>query len=164
MAERLTIIHLEMTDPGQLNRRPPPEGLSVQVVGEPLPALNRFFYQEVGGPWRWQQRLVWSDQQWADYVCRDELVTIVGYYEGTPVGFCELEAQLGGNVEIRYFGLLPQFIGRRFGGALLTAGVETAWAIEGTQRVWVHTCTLDHPAALSNYKARGFRVFKEEQV
>ena len=163
MTDPVTIIHLEMTDPDQLNGRPAPEGLSIQVVGEPLPALNRFFYQEVGREWNWSQRLAWSDQQWADYVCRDELVTIVGYHKGTPVGFCELEAQPGGNVEIRYFGLLPQFLGRRFGGALLTAGIQAAWAIRGTKRVWVHTCTKDHPAALSNYQARGFRVFKEER-
>lgn len=66
----------------------------------------------------------------------------------------------GENVEIAYFGLLPQFIGKGFGGHLLTRAVEQAWAM-GARRVWVHTCTLDGPAALANYQARGFRIYKE---
>ena len=77
---------------------------------------------------------------------------------GTPAGYFELETQAGGNAEIAYFDLLPQFIGRGLGGALLTATVERAWAI-GASRVWVHTCSLDHPNALPGYQARGFRVF-----
>jgi len=82
----------------------------------------------------------------------------VAYVSGTPAGYFELEMQAGGNVEIVYFGLLPQFIGRGLGGALLTATVERAWAL-GAHRVWVHTCSLDHPNALPGYQARGFRVF-----
>jgi N-acetylglutamate synthase-like GNAT family acetyltransferase len=65
------------------------------------------------------------------------------------------------SVEIAYFGLLPQFIGQGIGGHLLTHAIEKAWQMQA-QRVWVYTCTLDHLGALSNYIARGFRVFKQE--
>ena len=64
-------------------------------------------------------------------------------------------------MEIAYFGLLPQFVGRGLGGALLTATIERAWQLK-PRRVWVHTCTLDHPSALANYQARGFRIYKHE--
>ena len=103
----------------------------------------------------------WSYQQWLDYLDRPELETWVGYVEGTPAGYFELERQPENQVEIAYFGLLPQFIGNGLGGRLLTCSVERAWKM-GAARVWVHTCTLDGPAALSNYRARGFRIFKEE--
>jgi GNAT superfamily N-acetyltransferase len=63
-------------------------------------------------------------------------------------------------VEIAYFGLAPKFIGRGFGGYLLSQAIKSAWKMKGTQRAWVHTCTLDHPGALRNYKARGMEVYR----
>jgi GNAT superfamily N-acetyltransferase len=86
----------------------------------------------------------------------------VAYFSGTPAGYFELEKDKG-NVEIAYFGLLPQFIGQGIGGYLLTRAVEQAWQMSA-ERVWVHTYTLDHPNALSNYQARGFRIFKQESA
>mgnify|MGYP001605807776 FL=1 len=65
-------------------------------------------------------------------------------------------------MEIAYFGLAEDFIGRGFGGYLLTRAIESAWAWEGTRRVWVHTCTLDHPSALNNYMSRGMQIYKKE--
>lgn len=163
MTEPATITYLEMTSPDQLaGKYLPADELDVRRVEEPLPALNRFFYEQVGGPWGWKQRLVWKDKQWADYVCRDEMRTYVGYHKGTPVGYFELDKQ-GDDVEIVYFGLLPQFISRGFGGPLLTRAVETAWAWTA-QRVWVHTSAKDHPAALSNYQARGFQIFDQQHL
>jgi GNAT superfamily N-acetyltransferase len=105
--------------------------------------------------------LPWTYQQWLAYLDRPELQTWVGYVSGTPAGYFELEAQAEGNVEIAYFGLLPRFVGQGLGGALLTAAVEKAWEMKAA-RVWLHTCTLDHPAALTNYQRRGFSLFREE--
>jgi GNAT superfamily N-acetyltransferase len=84
----------------------------------------------------------------------------VAYFSGTPAVYFELEKN-NDNVEIAYFGLLPQFIGRGIGGYLLTRAVEQAWQMSA-ERVWIHTCSLDHPGALSNYQARGFRLLKQE--
>jgi ribosomal protein S18 acetylase RimI-like enzyme len=127
----------------------------------PCPPLNRFLYTTVGGDWSWTDRLPWSYDDWQKYLDRPELETWVGYVAGTPAGYFELEKQPGDNVEIAYFGLLPQFIGKGFGGRLLTEAIQRAWAM-GAVRVWVHTCTLDGPMALRNYQARGFRLYKEE--
>jgi len=155
-------FHLEMTEPGAL--RPVllgGTGLDVQRAEIPSPELSRFFYTAVGGDWHWVDRLGWTFERWMQWLDRPEVETWIGSVSGTPAGYFELEAQPGGSVEIAYFGLLPRFTGRGLGGALLTVAVERAWA-RGARRVWVHTCTLDHPGALQNYRARGFRIFKEE--
>ena len=95
----------------------------------------------------------WSDQRWRDYVERPNLETWLGYLDDEPVGYFELEDEPDSGVEIAYFGLLPAFIGRGLGGALLTDAARRAWQ-SGPTRVWLHTCTLDHPQALANYLAR----------
>jgi GNAT superfamily N-acetyltransferase len=97
----------------------------------------------------------------------------VAWLRGTPAGYGQIEAQPGGQVEISCLGLLPSFIGRGIGGHLLAEVLQRAWSLadrwpdrEPTQRVWVHTCSLDGKAALPNYKARGMRPYdtKTESV
>lgn len=123
--------------------------------------FNRFMYCTVGAPWAWNDKRSWSDAQWREYVETDRLRTYGAYYDGSPAGYFELHQGDAGDIEIAYFGLLPAFIGRGLGGALLTSTLEEAWK-PGPPRVWVHTCTLDHPAALANYLARGMIVYKTE--
>ena len=125
----------------------------------PLPALNRFFYQEVGKLWQWTDRLNWSEEEWRNWVERENVQTWMLHLRGTPAGYFELNDQ-DGDVEIAYFGLLPQFLGKGLGGGFLTAAVEKAWEM-GAVRVWVHTCSFDHPNALKNYQARGFQIYHE---
>jgi GNAT superfamily N-acetyltransferase len=129
----------------------------------PFPALNRFLYTEVGRDYYWTDRLVWDDARWWAWVNRPEQQTWIGYVQGTPAGYFELEAQEGGTVELAYFGLLSPFIGQGLGGALLTEAIRQAWAFaphQPCQRVCVDTCTLDHPSALGNYQARGFQIYR----
>lgn len=162
MQTTVTTWHLEMTDPAMLRPARVPEGdIAIRQAEVPCPELNRFLYTAVGGDWYWTDRLCWTYARWLEYVARPELETWVAYCAGTPAGYLELEAQAGGSVEIVYFGVLPIFIGRGIGGHLLTQGVQRAFA-QGARRVWLHTCTLDHPRARANYEARGFRLFKEE--
>ena len=164
MQTEVTTYHLEMLSPSDLTRvTPPVDGFEVRRAEIPCPELNRFLYTSVGGNWYWTDRLVWSYSQWLEYLNRPELETWVGYLSGTTAGYFELEKQKDQNIEIAYFGLLPSFIGKKLGGALLTVAVERAWEL-GASRVWVHTCTLDGPFALRNYQARGFRQFKEERA
>ncbi|MDX1681831.1 MAG: GNAT family N-acetyltransferase [Phycisphaeraceae bacterium] len=158
-----TIYHLEMIDREAFSPQPAPVGFEVTAVDPPDPDFNRRFYREVGEAWQWTDRREWSDDQWHDYVYRDALKTWVGRQAGEPAGYFELESQADGDVEIVYFGLLPAFIGRGLGGPLLSAAVESAWNLPDTRRVWVHTCTDDHPHALENYRRRGFEVFKIEE-
>lgn len=162
----ITVVtwYLEMTDPAQLRPRRVNRGdMVLGRVDPPMPVLNRFFYTAVGGDWYWSDRLPWSLARWSEWLCRPELETWVLSVAGVPAGYFELEQQAGGSVEIAYFGLLPAFIGRKLGGHLLTAAIERSWQM-GARRVWVHTCSLDHPAALPNYLASGLVVFKEERA
>ena len=162
MLTPVTTYYLEMTDRAQLR----PKGssrtdLEFQRVEPPDPSINCIFYQEVGRAWQWRDRLPWTAEQWKGYVERLELQTWIARVGGTAAGYAELELQADRNVEIVYFGLLPAFLGQGLGGHFLTETVERAWGL-AADRVWVHTCSLDHPAALANYLARGFRQFREE--
>jgi ribosomal protein S18 acetylase RimI-like enzyme len=163
MRSLVTTFYLEMTDAAQLRRpRHAVAGFEVRRITVACPELNRFFYTAVGGDWYWIDRLPWSYDQWLAIIGRPGYETWVAYSEGTPAGYFELDDRPTTGVEITYFGLLPQFVGRGLGGHLLTAAIERAWQ-RRPPRVWVHTCTLDHPSALANYQARGFRLYKEEQ-
>lgn len=163
-AASVTTWHLEMLAPEQLVSARAPEPPPLVMRAElPCPELNRFLYQTVGAAWSWTDRLPWTIEQWRAYVDRPELETWVAYLSGTPAGYVELETQdSGASVEIAYFGLLPAFVGRGLGGHLLTVATQRAWQLGARRRVWVHTCSLDAPHALTNYQKRGFRVFKTE--
>ncbi len=153
--------YLQMLDPNQLAPSRETE-LVVTEAETPLPELNRFLYYAVGYRWFWMERRDWSYATWQTYLENERLHTWVGYVRGTPAGYYELEQQ-GTDVEIRSFGLLPQFVGRGLGGDLLTRAVRTAWSMPAT-RVWLHTCSLDSPQGLNNYLSRGFHVYKTESV
>ncbi len=162
MSVDVTTYYLEMRSPDELR----PSRTTRSDVGfvriEPaMPELNRFFYTAVGGAWYWTDRLPWTYQQWFDYLRRPELETWMLTVSGVPAGYAELEWQAGGDVEVAYFGLLPSYIGQGLGGHLLTLAVERVWE-RGAGRVWLHTCTLDHPNALAHYQARGFRLYRQE--
>jgi len=106
---------------------------------------------------------VWSDEQWKEYGLAPELRTFAASYEHSLAGYYELRRDDGGGIEIAYFGLLPEFIGRGLGGPLLTSAIEEAWRTSpSVNRVWVHTCNLDHPGALANYQARGMVIYRQE--
>lgn len=158
----VTTWYLELRSPEALQRAraPRPEPLFMRAE-QPLPMLNRFLYTAVGGHWYWRDRLPWTYARWMQWLDRPELQTWVLYDHGTPAGYVELEKQAGDDVEIAYFGLMRECLGRGLGGHLLTLAIDRAWDF-GASRVWVHTCSLDGPAALANYQARGMQVYRQE--
>ena len=158
----VTIYYLEMNSPEDLCPKPEPEGLTIVETRIKDYRFNRFLYQLVGEQWQWTDMLSLNDKQWQSYAESDDLRTWVAYSEGAVAGYYELNRQSGGNIEIAYFGLSPKFIGKGFGGYLLSHAINSAWQWGDTRRVWVHTCTLDHASALANYKARGFKCYKQE--
>ena len=159
-AVEVTTWYLEMTAPSQLAPAPAPDPqLAVRQVELPSPELSRALYTGVGSDWYWTDRLTWSRQRWHERLARPQVETWVGWVRGAPVGYAELERDRDA-VELASFGLLPAFIGRGLGTRLLDAAVRRAWALE-PRRVWLHTCSLDGPAALPTYRARGFTVYDE---
>lgn len=156
----ITVYYLEMHAPEELRAQEDSRGLQVAECEVKQYPLNRFLYQFVGEAWDWKDRLIWSDQQWQAYAESAQLRTWLATSQGSPAGYYELQRQDGDQVEIKYFGLAPAFIGRGYGSYLLTHAIRSAWDWGGTRRVWVHTCSLDHPSALANYKARGLSLYK----
>jgi GNAT superfamily N-acetyltransferase len=127
------------------------------------PGLYRQVYLSVGGDYHWTDRAAWTDADIASHVNRPDIDVWTARVAGGLAGFFELrQVPADDSMEIAYFGLLPAHTGRGLGGHLLTIAVRTAWAL-GASRVWVHTCTLDHPAALPNYLRRGFVATKVEE-
>jgi GNAT superfamily N-acetyltransferase len=164
---RVTRTYLQMLSPDALRSRP--EGTHAddaharfeRVLECPV-SFYRYLYAEVGRRHHWVDRLTWSDEQIAARL-EDPRVSIwVIYVDGAPAGYTELERHADESMEIAYFGLLPEFLRRGLGKLMLTAAVDRAWE-QGVSRVWLHTCTLDDPAAMPNYIKRGFTPYKEEQ-
>ncbi|MFT7684922.1 MAG: GNAT superfamily N-acetyltransferase [Candidatus Azotimanducaceae bacterium] len=140
------------------------DSYKLEKISHHLPELNRFLYLSVGAPWCWYERLTWTYADWCKHLEDPSIQTWVAYKDGLPIGYFELCLQRElQEVEITYFGLLPFAIGKGFGKMLLEDAIAIAWKLGG-KRVWLHTCTLDHPKALSNYLARGFQIFKEEKT
>jgi GNAT superfamily N-acetyltransferase len=163
---RVRTTYLEMGTPAALKPSGRlPEDVRLVKVDPPSPELNRFLYVAVGDRWHWRDRLAWTRTRWMEWLERTDVETWVAYRGDAPAGYFELEAQEGGNVEIAYFGILPGFEGQGLGGYLVTEAARRAFAMRpGVGRVWLHTCTLDHPGALPNYLTRGFAIFREEEA
>ncbi len=163
MNVEMTVYYLEMNNRNEFTpSTKTDDDFYSKKIDVHCPEINKMFYMAVGSHWDWIDKLEWTEEQWNHYGTGPELETWIGYYKNTPVGYFELELQKEGNVEIVYFGLLKQFIGKGLGGQFLTHAIERAWNT-GAKRVWLHTCNLDHPAALENYIARGFKLFKTEK-
>lgn len=158
----ITIYYLEMRSPDDLKGKEKPTGLEVVEAEVKEYSFNRYLYQLVGQAWRWNDKLSLSIDDWKHYAENENLRTWVAYTKGSIAGYYELQKQKDDNVELAYFGLAPKFIGKGFGGYLLTHAIKSAWAWGDTRRVWVHTCTLDHDSALPNYQARGMKIYKTE--
>lgn len=150
------VTDMEMTDRAMLRAsdREPAVVPTLMVAERPAPDLSRWFYSTVGRDWHWVDRLVWTDEQWMAWVDRPEHHLVSAWVDGAPAGYFELEQQ-GASVELAYFGLMPAFIGQGIGGWMLAEALQRAWAVPGTERVWLHTCSLDGPNAVANYQARG---------
>ena len=161
---RTTYLELAAEAPLQPPARDRPDYELRQAVAV-SPEFSRFLYTSVGWRWSWNRRLPWSQAVWQEYLSSAYLETWVAYLDGVPAGYFELRVEppdSGDGAEIVQFGLLPAFVGRALGGHLLCDAVARG-RVAGTGRVWLHTCTEDHPHALVNYRARGFVPFKVEE-
>ena len=126
--------------------------------------LNKFFYKNIGENHMWVDRLTWTDNQWTDYVSNKDVKTYIFKYKNDLVGYFELIFHVKKNeVEIAYFGILKEYQNKKLGSYLLSEAIKKSF-LKNVDRVWVHTCSLDHKNALNNYIARGMKVFKTEKI
>jgi len=160
--DTVTTWHLEMHDAGDHQKIALPNALSIIEARLKQFQVNRFLYSLVGKDYQWHDKLDWDDARWQKYAERDTLRTWIAYTQGSIAGYFELDLQEDKSVELAYFGLAPLSIGQGFGKAMLSHAIDSAWQWESPERVWLHTCSLDHPHALKNYQQRGFKIFKQE--
>ena len=127
--------------------------------------LSKFFYKNIGKKHQWIDRLVWTESQWIDYVSNEKVKTYIFKNVDDLVGFFELIFSPEKNeVEIAYFGLLEEYQNKKLGSYLLSEAIRESLHRDSIERVWLHTCSLDHKNALNNYLARGMKIFKREVI
>jgi GNAT superfamily N-acetyltransferase len=155
--------HLELRSPDQLRPARDAEVPARFVRHAPCPVDHyRRLYRDVGRAWYWRDRESWTDEALATLLSSPDIAVWECLVGDESAGYFELARHDDGAVEIAYFGLVERFFGLGLGGAMLTRAAREAWAM-GATRVWLHTCTLDSPRALPNYKARGFEEFLTER-
>jgi GNAT superfamily N-acetyltransferase len=156
--------YLEMTDPADLNPAPAVPGLALRRLDTDSP-LVRSVQARVGENHGWGAAAR-TEEQWEEHLAaRPQRQYWLITFEDAPAGVAYLQPGTGGNVEITAFGLLPAYLGKGLGGYALTLALRQAWATEPldaptARRVWLHTCTEDHPHALGNYQKRGMRPYR----
>ena len=126
--------------------------------------INKFFYKQIGKQHRWTDRLAWTDKQWVQYISDKKVKTYILKRKKDLAGYFELIFHKDRKeTEIAYLGLLEEYQNKKLGAYLLSSAIENSF-YENIERVWVHTCSLDHKNALNNYISRGMKIFKKESV
>ena len=163
MTEEVKRNYLEISslkDLKEANR--PSKDYSLNLIDPINFQLNKFFYKNIGKKHKWVDRLIWNEQQWIDYVSSKKVKSYVLKDKDDLVGFFELIFHYEKReVEIAYFGILEEYQNKKLGSFLLSEAIKKSFN-ENINRVWLHTCSLDHKNALNNYIARGMKIFKSE--
>ena len=159
----VTVFYLEMLAPSDRSVSTPREGLTVVHAQSPTVPYYRSLYDAVGQDYYWLSRRKLTDAELAEII-HDPLNDLhVLHVDGTPAGFTELDRRQLDEIELVQFGLMPEFIGQGLGKWFLQWTIDKVWSYQ-PRRFWLHTCTLDHAAALPMYKKAGFVQFKEEPI
>ena len=165
MSKKVERNYLEINSIEELNE---PHNLSPDFIIELIQPddfkLNKFFYKNIGKSHHWVDRLVWTDNQWMNYTSDRRVKTFVLKKKDDLAGYFELIIHKDKKeVEIAYLGLLEEYHNQKLGSFLLSSAIRNSFK-EKTNRVWVHTCSLDHKNALKNYLSRGMKIFKKETI
>lgn len=152
---------LEMRRRPESRPDPPNVQFTLERIAEPALDWYRAIFRRIGEPYLWMSRLVMSDEQLAS-VIRDPAVEIYAARAGEDdAGLLELDFRTPGECELVFFGLVADCVGKGAGRRMMNRAIEIAWS-HPISRFWVHTCTLDHPAALDFYVRSGFTPFKRQ--
>lgn len=155
--------YLQMFEPPRVRIPAPYRGVVIERHESPSVDFYRHLYRSVGETYHWVDRIMMPDDELRAIIQDDRVDVWVLYVAGKVAGYAELDRRSPGEIELAYLGLFPEAIGKGLGKYLLNWVLHAAWSHK-PQRVWVHTCDLDHPAALANYLRAGLRVYKEEMV
>lgn len=160
---RTKTTYLEMHAPSHVPIAAPSADVTIERIPAPSVDFYRFLYNSVGSQYNWVDRNLMSDDDLLQIIHDDRVEIHVLRVVGEPAGYAELDRRIPGEIELAYFGLFPQFVGRGLGKFFLDWVVGRSWSYQPT-RVWVHTCDLDHPAALPNYLKAGFATYDAKVI
>ena len=165
MTEEVKRNYLEINSLNDLKEgKQPSQDYKVNLIEPTDFQLNKFFYKNIGKKHKWIDRLIWTEEQWIKYVSNKNVKTFVLKNKKDLVGFFELIIHSERKeVEIAYFGILEEYQNKKLGSFLLSDAIKKSFQ-QNVERVWLHTCSLDHKNALNNYLARGMKIFKSEIV
>ena len=165
MTKEVKRNYLEINSIDDLNQSSKPsDDYSLNLLDPINFQLNKFFYKNIGNKHKWVDRLIWTEDQWIDYVSNKNVKTFVLKYKEDLVGFFELiYHQDKKEVEIAYLGVLEEYHNKKLGSYLLSEAIKESFKNK-IKRTWVHTCSLDHKNALKNYITRGMKIFKTEVI
>lgn len=153
------VTYLDMTRPPPGAPLPPPcAGIEVRRAARPTVSFYRYLYDAIGADWTWYERKLLADRELAAIIHDPRVEVNVLWAGGVPAGLAELDQREPPDVELAYFGVLPEFIGQGLGRFLLDWAVHHVWRSR-PRRFWVHTCDLDHPRALAVYQKAGFQIY-----
>jgi GNAT superfamily N-acetyltransferase len=156
--------YLQMFEPPTGDPPPVPRhDLAIRRVDRPSCDVYRQLYRSVGSQWSWVDRLVMPEEQLSSILQDDRVDVFLLCVAGQPAGYAELDRRIKTEIELAYFGLFPSVLGQGIGKHFLDWTLRAAWSYRPT-RVWVHTCDLDHPAALPTYLKAGFQIYDEKIV
>ncbi|MCK5445916.1 MAG: GNAT family N-acetyltransferase [Rhodospirillaceae bacterium] len=160
-----TITYLEMTAPPNQPPPPPPAHQhAIMRAEKPTVSFYRFLYNTIGQAWLWWERRELDDDALKTIIEDARIEIYVLYMGGVPAGYVELDCRIEGEIEVAYFGLMEEFIGLGLGRYLLDWAVHQAWSHDDLNRVWLHSCTEDHPSAIALYQRAGFVPFDQQTV
>ena len=163
--EKIIRNYLEIKSIEELKaQKKPDDRYTIQKVFPNDFQLNKFFYKQVGWDYHWNDRLAWNYKKWTDYVSNPNVFTFVLKENEDIAGFFELIYHKEKfEMEIAYLGLLNNYMTKKLGGYILTEAIKISFSYK-INRVWVHTCSLDHKNALKNYISRGMSIYNTEKI
>ncbi len=159
-----TVSYLEMmSPPDRVPAKPPGTEAEVRRAFQPTVSFFRYLYDTIGEDWTWTGRRLMDDAALLSIIHDLQVEVNILWFNGVPAGLAELDHRSPPDIELSYFGLLPDFVGRGLGGFFLNWAIDRAWHAK-PKRFWVHTCDLDHPNALPVYQKAGFEIYRQEDI
>jgi GNAT superfamily N-acetyltransferase len=162
---RITVYYLEMHAPSEELDSPSPESFHIHELTDPPLDFYRYIYGKVGRDWGWSERLQQPDEALRAIITPPNGTVYIAYWHGYPAGVAEMNLSGWPDVQLNYFALIPELVGKGIGKHFLAAVIARVWSMEPRpRRLWLHTCSADSPCALPCYKRAGFVQYDVREV
>jgi len=157
-----TVTYLEMNSAPPIAESDISDDLALVQVDQISCQDYRHLYKRAGEQYNWTERLIISDEELSGLIHSPSVSIFIFEFKKQSAGYFELEFHSKNDIELKYFALFPAFHGKGLGRKFLRMAIQKAWSYDSVKRFWVHTCDMDHPAALPTYQKEGFQIYKTQ--